>query len=454
MSLKSQDTIVAIATATGVGAIGIIRISGQHAKTLAESLFTPSKQNFPLQPRMMVHGWVKDQDQVLDEGMLCLMSAPHSYTGEDTAEFYTHGSQAVLNALLEACVSRGARLAEAGEFTRRAFFNGKMDLLQVEAVGDLLHARSSLSMQTAVNQMRGRLSQCIESISNQIKRASSFLEFSIDFADQDEDFPSRKECLQCLLDAKTELDKLQATAKHGQTIREGFRVALIGEPNVGKSSLLNVLTSRKRALVDAVAGTTRDFIEEWTSFCGLSVCLVDTAGVRQTENRTESAGVQLSLEELKRADLCLIIFAHDQKPTADVLKFLKPEKDLIVWNKKDLQQDALSKSKQDALSKNALHVSALSGEGIEGLKTAIFQKALGTSAPQESVLMTNLRQAQIAQATSQRLQNAIDAIHAGVGEECVAVETASALKLLGDIVGQTTADDILEQIFAHFCIGK
>ncbi len=459
--MNLDDTIAAIATAPGTSGIGVVRISGKKAIAAANSIFHSSSSLVNLeeaQSHRLYHGWIQDHEQTVDEVLIALMKAPHSYTTEDVIEIQCHGSPVILQTVLELLLAQGLRLAEPGEFTQRAFFYGRLDLTQVEAVSDLVHARTKLGVFVAVNQLKGKLYQAIDVVKEQVFYVASLLEATIDFSEEDETFTEHEDCLQRLTQAKIDLENLLASAEHGKIMRSGLGVTLIGRPNVGKSSLLNALLQEQRAIVTDMPGTTRDIIEESMQVKGLAIRLIDTAGIRKTDHLIENEGVQRSRTAWGAADVVLLVLDSTSPFTLqdeELLQEVDPEKTIVVFNKKDLLAAHQESWFPQLKSFQSVYVSAKYKEGLEQLKEALFEKAMhGHTALEEQALITNLRQQEAAKKALTALQCALEGLENGVGEECLAVDLGSCLRALGEIVGQTTADDLLNKIFSEFCIGK
>ncbi len=459
--MNIDDTIAAIATAMGPAGIGVIRISGSESIAVTQSLFRPSRARLNLHQaatHRLYHGWIHDGEQPVDEVMITLMRAPRSYTTEDVVEIQCHGSVMVLQTILKLLLDQGIRLAQPGEFTQRAFFYGRLDLTQVEAVSDLIHARSRLGIQAAVNQLRGKLYTAIEAVKEQVAYVAALVEALIDFSDEDEEFTHRDDCIQRLGQARQDLEQLLASAERGKIMRSGLGTALIGRPNVGKSSLLNALLREKRAIVTDIPGTTRDVIEEAIQIQGLALRLIDTAGIRTTDNVVENEGIERSRQAWESADVVVLVLDASQPLTSEDERLLEdsnPHKTVIALNKKDLlpHSDLAWKDRLEGF--DAVFVSATHGEGMDALEQALFRKGThGDDWTHEQAMITNLRQQQAAQEALAALDLALEGLEAEVGEELLAVDLGSCLHALGKVVGETTADDLLNRIFAEFCIGK
>jgi len=455
-----KDTIAAIATPAGIGGIGIVRISGSEAESILYLLFKSSHSVTLFKPRRLYHGYLSDPEtcQIIDEVLVCLMKAPHSYTGEDTLEFYCHGGILVLESVLQAVLRSGVRLAEPGEFTRRAFLNDRIDLIQAEAVGEIIMARTSKGLETAVSHMKGHLRQKIDQLRNELIEVLVLLESAIDFAD-DAELPSSSEALIKLQHLSENLENLHQTYEQGKIYRHGVTVVIAGKPNTGKSSLLNCLLQEKRAIVTPVPGTTRDFIEEAINIRGISVRLIDTAGIHPTEDLIEREGIRMVLEKLATAD-GVILLLDGSKPLTDedrnILKQLQGYRILPVINKTDLDHNLEEKEITDCLSETSpLWISAKFGAGIAALKEKIYSLFSKKAGEQDGEVMINsLRHKMALEKTMQLVAQALTSLQDGLSQEFAALDIREALDSLGEIAGETVTEDILDRIFSSFCIGK
>ncbi|MCH9045356.1 MAG: tRNA uridine-5-carboxymethylaminomethyl(34) synthesis GTPase MnmE [SAR324 cluster bacterium] len=460
MALRSEDTIVAIATPLGVGGVGIIRLSGKEALPLVDGIFRPAGGSSLAQAEShhLLYGWIERDGRPVDEVLAVAMRAPRSYTREDVVEVHCHGGTMVLRTVLEMAIHGGARLAEPGEFTLRAFLNGRIDLTQAEAVGDIVRTRSSLGLQVSANQLRGRLYEEIGALREQVAHVAARVAAGIDFPEEDVVFAHREEIVSKLESVRTRLATLLSRAAQGRIVREGLAVAIVGRPNVGKSSLLNALLRENRAIVTEIPGTTRDTVEEAAEIGGLMLRLVDTAGIHRTEDVVERAGIDRARGAIERADLALLVLDGAERLTPDdeaLLGEVDPAATLVVVNK----QDRLHGAQPEWIGKLAdfawVALSALTGAGLQEMEARICQWALSDDRPAlEDALITNLRQEQAARNALQAVEGALQAICRGLGDELLAVDLQRVLFDLGDIVGETTADDLLNRIFAEFCIGK
>lgn len=443
---STSDTIVAIATPPGRGGIGVVRISGADAARIAGDLIGRRK---PLEPRHAT--FAKRAD---DHVVVTLFDAPRSYTGEDVAEISAHGSPVVLNAIVRAAVDAGARLAEPGEFTLRAFLNNKLDLVQAEAVADLIDAVTPLQARAAFDQLEGTLTQVIGGIERDLFEVMAKLEASLDFPDEGYHFVAPKEARASLSAIGASVDALLAQAARGRLIREGAQVAIAGAPNVGKSSLFNALLNTNRAIVTAVPGTTRDLLTERADIGGLSLSLVDTAGVRETMDVVEQEGVARSRSTLRVADLVIVVLDRSRSLSdedRDVLASTVKRRRVIVLNKSDLPAE-LSLNELEPLE--PLELSATTGAGVVRLVDAIAT-ALNASEPlRDQPHITNTRHIILLERARAALVRATAALEHEVPEEFPLLDLQEAAHALQEITGQRTSDDLLRHIFERFCIGK
>lgn len=455
--MEAEDTIIAISTSLGEAAIGVVRLSGAESLHILERLFRPSSGQpvAELPPRQATHGHIVQPDTqgLIDEAIVTVYRAPRSYTGEDVVEISAHGSPVVLRRIVEAACRCGARVAEPGEFTKRAFLNGKLDLSQAEAVCDLIRARSDLLAAAAVEQLSGKLGQEIRSIQSDLTRLMAHLEASLDFSD-DELEPWGEDELRAV--GRGVLDRVNhliATYEHGRILREGITVVITGRPNVGKSSLLNALLRHERALVTPIPGTTRDTIEELTHIRGIPIKAIDTAGLRATDDPVERLGVERARASIERADLVLLVLDASEGVTAEdkqLLNELAPREPLVVLNKWDIARQGL---RVEGLG---LRVSALTGEGVGELEEAIARRVFaGDVAPLGSeAMITRLRHKQALERCAAAVERALGTINQGLPADFVSIDVRDALLALAEITGENVTDEVIHQIFSEFCIGK
>jgi tRNA modification GTPase len=448
---SDRDTIVAIATAPGEGAIGIIRLSGPEAIRVAGSCFEGKQALEKLSDRSLTYGRAVTKDQFLDEVLVSVMRGPRSYTGEDTVEFNCHGGPLILRRISSALIDSGARSAEAGEFTRRAFLNGKMDLTQAEAVAEMIGARADLGLESAYFKLRGGLRKRFEGMAEALRVAISMLEADLDFS---EDVKIDSQVIAGPLEnAARELEDLVGSYAQGKVLRDGAVVTLAGKPNAGKSSLLNRLLEEERAIVTATPGTTRDTIEETVDLNGAPVILVDTAGLRKAGDPVEQEGARRTKTSIERSELVLHVVDASVDPSGEDLELLEgfdERKLLLVKNKEDLGEhpgwSSIGKSAQ-------ISVSALTGSHINDLRNAIREAVLGKWEGNPGII-TQERHVEALVRARASLSRAQDALGTGLPGEVVAFELRETLAFLASIVGETTSDDVLDRIFKTFCIGK
>jgi len=457
--MRLDDTIAAVATPLQPSGLGVIRVSGTEAVSLVEPLFKGRER--PLkkaETHKLLYGWIHDEGELLDKVLLVVMRAPHSYTTEDVVEIQCHGSPLVLRTILDLVLRQGARLAEAGEFTQRAFLHGRLDLTQVEAVADLIHASSEVGAKLAAQQLHGKLYQAIDIVKKQVVSIASLIEAGIEFPEEGLEFTQRKDCLQRLDHACADLENMLSHAEQGRRMREGFAVALIGRPNVGKSSLLNTLLREQRAIVTTIPGTTRDSIEESVQIQGVAFRLTDTAGIRKTADLLETEGIRRTQIVRDKADLVLLILDSSEQLTEEdqtLIHDVEQERTIVVLNKKDRLSAKLPAWYEAISAMESVLISAKTGDGCDELESCLFAKATQGGLPeQDEIWITNRRQQQAAKNALDALQQAREIFENSDGEEFLAVDLRSCLNALGEIVGETTPDDLLGQIFSEFCIGK
>ncbi len=446
-----EDTIVAISTPPGRGGIGIVRLSGPAARSIAGPLL---KLRHPLAPAQARFAEIIDTTgETLDEAVVTYFEAPHSYTSEDIVEIAAHGSPVLLDHLLRQCLAAGARLAEPGEFTQRAFISGRLDLTQAEAVHDLIEATTLHQTRIAARQLGGSLSRQITPIKQQLIALIASLEGGIDFAEDDIDTLAASEITAQIQAIQAPLTALEQTFSYGRIVRDGFTLAIVGRPNVGKSSLFNRLVQQDRAIVTATPGTTRDLVTERVSLEGIPVELIDTAGLRDSIDEAESLGIAKSREAMAEADVVLLVLDATvplHKEDEATIAALAARTFLIVINKNDIAPPALLQRRGGA----ALQTSALTGAGVPELRRAILSLLTIEPLGAETALLTNLRQQQSVSAALSSLVQAQQAVVTTIPHEMILLDLYDALHALDALTGNTTSDDILNLIFSKFCIGK
>jgi tRNA modification GTPase len=452
-----DDTIVALATPPGIGAIGVIRLSGKKAFAIANELF-PSK-DLSAQPSHSLHvGFIKYKDKILDEAVISLFKGPASYTGEDVVEISCHGSPFVQQQVIDAYISIGARLAKPGEFTQRAFLNGKLDLAQAEAVADLIASNTASSQKAALHTMRGGFSEKLRSLRERLIRFSALIELELDFSQEDVEFADRKQFYDLIREMKTETNQLTSSFQLGNVIRNGVSVAIIGKPNAGKSTLLNSLLNENRAIVSEIPGTTRDTIEELINIDGILFRLIDTAGIREHSGDTiESAGMERSLEKMKQADLVLYLF--DVKEEKSEVGGLRSEiikhnvQYLLVGNKIDLFGEEKARAKFGDLDK-MVFISAKQHLHLETLKERMVDTVLQGKVQTENTIITNARHYHALKEVEKSLNDIQGGLDSKLPGDLLALDIRRCLHYLGEITGEITNEDQLDYIFSKFCIGK
>ncbi|MCI5143980.1 MAG: tRNA uridine-5-carboxymethylaminomethyl(34) synthesis GTPase MnmE [Candidatus Electrothrix sp. AR3] len=457
-----DDSIAAIATAPGIGGIGIIRISGPLSGAILQSLFRPHRQQHPLESHKLCYGRVVDRSgAILDEAMAVFMQAPHTYTREDVVEVQSHGSYPVLQAILAEVLAAGARLAQPGEFTKRAFLAGRIDLTRAEAVIDLLQAQTTGSARLAAEHLQGSLSTRITAIRDALVDILAVVEVAIDFPDDDVEILDSAPLLRQLQERATQpLQRLLALAAQGKVFREGIKVVIAGRPNVGKSSLLNGLLREERALVTEIPGTTRDTIEELISVRGIPVHLVDTAGIRDHDDRVEELGIERARQKLEEADLVLFVVDASQELNEldrQLYQSLGDKKRIIVLNKLDIAEEAQLHQVSLAFAKAPqVHIAARTETGLNALLDVVYEVIIGTGEEMEEQLSCapNLRHATILEQTLTACFQVEQTLLSEEPADLLAVDLQVALDHLSDIVGLTTPDDVLDTVFSKFCIGK
>lgn len=455
MRYTLDDTIAAIGTPIGYGGIGIVRISGPEARFLLQRVFRAAHGG-AVAPRRLTFGQVVDPDthEVLDEAFAFYIPAPRTYTRQDVAEIQGHGGPVPLQRILNAVLRCGARLAEPGEFTLRAFLNGRIDLAQAEAVLDLIQARTEAGHRIAMRQLSGRLSDAVRHVRRQLLNVLAYLEASIDFVE--EEVPPQ-DIVSPLTDALNEIRTLLRDADQGIIYRQGLRVAIVGRPNVGKSSLLNALLRVERAIVTEIPGTTRDTLEETLNLRGIPMVLVDTAGIADTEDRVERMGIARSREALQQADLALMVVDGSrplQAADREIAGLIGNRSAVLVVNKVDLGSPTIDVT--DLLpDAPRVHVSALTGAGLDALEDTLVNIVLsGRTIPSNRPMVSNPRHKALLAQAAEHIQAALSTHAQGLPADFVSIDVMAAVTALGEITGETAGEDLLDTIFSQFCVGK
>jgi tRNA modification GTPase len=461
MSLKLSgwnDTIVALATPPGVGALGVIRLSGDNAIDIINALF-PSK-DLTKQPSHTLHvGYLKNNGKALDEVVVSIYKAPKSYTGENIVEISCHGSPFIHQQVVAACIQHGARLAKPGEFTQRAFLNGKLDLTQAEAVADLIASNTQASHKTALNNIRGGFSQALKDLREQLIQFSALIELELDFSQEDVEFVDRSQLMKLVVDASEHTGRLMQSFKLGNVIKNGVSVAIIGKPNAGKSTLLNTLLNEDRAIVSEIPGTTRDTIEEVLNIDGILFRLIDTAGIRShSDDVIETVGIEKSLQKMKQADVVLYLFDANEEAPEELSRIIaelstKEIHFLLVGNKVDLV-DEVEARKKFTYQSGIIFISAKTGLHLEVLKERMVDMVFQKDISGESVIVTNARHFHALNEVHAALNDVAEGLQNKIPGDLLALDIRRCLQYLGEITGEITNEDQLDYIFSKFCIGK
>ena len=450
----NEETIVALATPSGVGAIAVIRVSGSETFPIVNNLF--KGKNLELQPSHTIHfGTIRDGKLIVDEVLVSLFKAPASYTREDTIEISCHGSDYIIQKILKLIINEGARLANAGEFTQRAFLNGQLDLAQAEAVADLIASDSEASHQTAINQIRGGFSKQIAQLREQLINFASLIELELDFGEEDVEFADRDDLRQLIFRIQSVLVPLIESFAMGNVIKNGVPTVIVGKPNAGKSTLLNRLLNEEKAIVSDIPGTTRDVIEDELFIEGIRFRLIDTAGLRKATDTIEAIGVERTMQQMEKASLIIYLFDASEIDLSviseQIVDFNVPY--LLVGNK----VDKLSSEKKmafDAAYSDIIWISASENQNIEILKDILVKKVKTKEIKTGDTVVTNLRHFQHLSQTNEALENVLEGLNQSITGDFLAQDIRFALHHLGEITGQITTDDLLANIFSRFCIGK
>lgn len=470
----SGDTICAIATAMSDAGIGIIRVSGPDAISICNKIYVSAKKEHNLpdhRPNTITYGYIVDESKnhdlcVIDEVMISYMKAPHSYTREDVIEINSHGGMLVMNQILELLIKSGCRIAEPGEFTKRAFLNGRIDLTKAEAIMDVISAQNNFALESSRNQLQGKISEKVKEIRQKIIYQMAFIESALDDPENYDLTGFSDSLIKIINPIISEIDSLIATSEEGKIRKDGIKTVIIGKPNAGKSSLLNALTGDERAIVTDIAGTTRDIIEETVRLGDIILHLIDTAGIRNTEDIIEKIGVDKAKAMVNDAELVLYILDSTSEiddEDKEIISLCRNKKTIVLLNKDDLSSDIkitehivrtlFSESENEAVP--IIKTSMLKGNGIEDLKSAVTDLFLnGQLIPKQELYITNLRHKNLLQKTLNSLKLVIESIEKGLSEDFYTVDLNDAYVSLGEIIGEEVGDDLVEEIFSKFCMGK
>ena len=455
------DTIAAIATAMSNSGIGIVRISGDEALEVADRIFRPKKGSrkvSDMETHTIHYGYVIDGEEVVDEVMLLIMKAPRSYTCEDTIEIDCHGGVLVMKKILETVLKYGARPAEPGEFTKRAFLNGRIDLSQAESVIDVINAQNELALKSSVSQLQGAVLEKIKDIRAVVLHEIAFIESALDDPEHVslDGYPEQLRGI--MSDAHSKVKKLLDSSDNGKMLKEGINTAIVGKPNAGKSSLLNILVGEERAIVTEIAGTTRDILQEQIQIGGIGLNVIDTAGIRDTEDIVEKIGVNKSREYIEKADL--IIYVVDSSTELDendqeIIEAIQDKKAIVLLNKSDLDAKTDAAILQERLDKPILSISAKNNTGIHELEKLIEEMFFsGKLSFNDEVYITNIRQKNALAEAESSLKMVLQSIDDGMPEDFFTIDMMNAYEVLGTIIGESVGEDLVNEIFSKFCMGK
>lgn len=456
-----MSTIVSISTAPGIGGIGIIRMSGEKSFEILDKIFKPktSQKIEDIKGYTIKYGHIVENNEIIDEVLVSYFKAPRSYTTENMCEINSHGGNVVVKKILEICLKNGAELAEPGEFTKRAFLNGRIDLAQAESVIDVINAKSDKEAKSGIKQLEGYLSKEIKCIKQEILDVLVNIEVTIDYPEYDTPEVQEKEIAQMLESVGKKLKKLEKSFDNGKIIKDGIKTAIIGKPNAGKSSLLNAILKEDRAIVTDIAGTTRDTIEEFVTINGIPLNLVDTAGIREASDEVEKIGVEKSIKQANDADLIIAIFDSSkdlEEEDIEILNLIKGKKSIILLNKSDLNSKINENDDRfTSITENILRISALNKYGIDELYEKIAKLFnLNEINLDNEILITNIRHKNIISKSLENVNKAKEALEINMPIDIITIYIKEILEDLGEITGEVVTEDIINEIFSKFCLGK
>lgn len=466
MSINTNDAICAIATASGMGAIAVVRLSGQRCHEIALSIFKSRTRNLDkssIVPNKAYFGDLVDGTDVVDEAIVTFFASPHSYTGEDSVEISCHGSVYIQQKVLEILISRGARLAGPGEFSRRAFLNNKLDLAQAEAVADLIASQSEASHKIAVNQLKGGFSKELRDIRSRLLDITSLLELELDFSEEDVEFADRTQLLELIEEAISHIGRLTESFRLGNAIKNGIPVTIAGETNTGKSTLLNAILGEERAIVSDIEGTTRDTVEETFNIFGTLYRFIDTAGIRQTTEEIERIGIERTFKKMEEADVILgmVDMTKGLEKAISAIRLIVSKVDrqqqtlIVLCNKRDVARDFPCERLLSEFEDIPIEfVSAKDNDDVERIKRFIFNNSSLHSVGANETLVTNMRHYESLRRSKENLEQVREGIMVGLSADLLSQDLRQALFYLGSITGEITNDEVLGNIFGRFCVGK
>ncbi len=452
-----SKTIVAISTAPGVGGIGIVRMSGNDCFDILRKIFVPINDS-EIKGYSIKYGKIVDEDEIVDEVLVSYFVAPKSYTTENMVEINSHGGMVIMKKILDLCLKNGATMAESGEFTKKAFMNGRIDLAQAEAVIDVINSKTEKEARASINQLEGILSKNIKEIREDLIEGLANIDVSIDYPEYDVEDVTNNEILTLLNRNKTKLEKLEKSFDNGKILKEGIKTSIIGRPNAGKSSLLNLLLKEERAIVTEVEGTTRDTIEEFISVEGIPFKIIDTAGIRETDDTVEKIGVKKAIEIAKSSDLILAIFDISRELSEDdfnILNILSNKNSIIILNKIDKNIVKIDEKILEKYTKNIIKMSTLEGEGLEELFKLMLNVIKTEEISSDNELITiNSRHKELIKNAENSLEKAINTLNSGMPVDVISIYIKEILEELGKITGESVTEDVINNIFSRFCLGK
>lgn len=450
-----NNTIAAVATAPGNAGIAIIRISGRDSLEILKKVFLPKNRKCSFKPNMMYFGDIFEGEEFIDNSLCVYFKSPKSYTGEDTAEIQCHGGSVVAERILRAVLNAGAYMAEPGEFTKRAFMNGKLDLSQAEAVMDMISALSEKSAEQSARNLKGGIKEAVTGIQSALTDIIAQVEAGIEYPEEDLEEVISSEQIPVLEPMLADISSLAKSYQNGKLVRDGLRTAIAGRPNVGKSSLLNLILGEERAIVTKIAGTTRDILSEYFIYKGLPIMLMDTAGIRETEDIVEKIGVERSLEAIECSDAVIFLVDSSNELAAEDIEIYNRIKDrphICVLNKLDLEARTGAEDFKNTFGEEALQISCMTGEGKKELLEHLSSFAGGTES--EGPVVQRQRQYDSLKRAEAALKSAIEQMRSGADLDCASIDLSAAWQALGEISGSTLTEDIIDRIFEKFCLGK